>query len=341
MEIFDNVNVLKLIFHSFALSKSKQLFLLLKNHLINPILLEILNIKKLFKLTGKPGHIIMAHDNMIKSLSLITNNLVSISEDLTLKVWNTDTKKCLRTLEEDEDMAISSVIKLRDDLIAYSTREVIKIINFNNFNCINVIYPEKCCWFDNLTLLPNGHIAFSAMYRETEYYIIILDPSNDYSIINRLPAHNGIICALTCLDSRFASAGEDSIIKIWNIDNNSYVCHKSLNGHSAVVLVLLYIQDYDLLLSGSMDKTIKVWNINDSQCIQTIEAHEDGVFSLLYLPNGYFASSSWSGTIKVWRLLDYQCVNVFNGHGDFSTTLLLLAGNRLASTCDGKIFIWD
>jgi WD40 repeat protein len=111
-----------------------------------------------------------------------------------------------------------------------------------------------------------------------------------------------------------------------------------LGGHQKSVLSLLFIEKYNLLLSGSADKAIKVWDTRSYDCVATIEdAHGGEVKCLVWLPCGYFASSS--GVIKVWDLIRFECINILKGHNDTITSLVLLKDNRIASASHNKIII--
>ena len=54
------------------------------------------------------------------------------------------------------------------------------------------------------------------------------------------------------------------------------------------------------IVSGSADKTIKLWDLNTYQCIQTLKGHEHFVYSIIQLNDGKIASGSTDKTIKLW-----------------------------------------
>ena len=74
---------------------------------------------------------------------------------------------------------------------------------------------------------------------------------------------------------------------------------KTLNGHTSSVWSLTILQNGNLV-SGSLDKTIKIWNSKTGTLIQTLDGHTQGVFSLTVLQNGNLVSGSGDNTIKIW-----------------------------------------
>ncbi|KAI3986023.1 hypothetical protein MKX01_039105 [Papaver californicum] len=81
-----------------------------------------------------------------------------------------------------------------------------------------------------------------------------------------------------------------------------YKGHRSLwIKHSDAVSCLSLSLEQGLLYSGSWDKTLKVWRIADSKCIESINAHDDAVNSVVSGFDGLVFTGSADGTVKVWR----------------------------------------
>ena len=56
-----------------------------------------------------------------------------------------------------------------------------------------------------------------------------------------------------------------------------------------------------LLVSGSEDKTVKVWDADTDQESHTLKAHTDAVQSVAYSPDGKrIVSGCLDGTVKIW-----------------------------------------
>ena len=80
-------------------------------------------------------------------------------------------------------------------------------------------------------------------------------------------------------------------------------------------------------MSCSQDTSIKFWNINDAQCIKTLNGHTDHVYCLLLLENGHVASGSKDEKIKIWNMPTGVCIKTFEGHSDRIQPIIM---NKLA-----------
>ena len=68
---------------------------------------------------------------------------------------------------------------------------------------------------------------------------------------------------------------------------------------------MAYSPDGAFLASGSLDKTIRIWNITEGKEIKKLEGHLDKVYSVTYSPDGAFlASGSGDGTIRIWNVAE-------------------------------------
>ncbi|CAL5385723.1 unnamed protein product [Camellia sinensis] len=71
--------------------------------------------------------------------------------------------------------------------------------------------------------------------------------------------------------------------------------------HFDAVSCMSLDEDQGLLYSGSWDKTLKVWRISESKCLESINAHDDSINSVVAGFGGMVLTGSADGTVKVWR----------------------------------------
>lgn len=83
----------------------------------------------------------------------------------------------------------------------------------------------------------------------------------------------------------------------------------SFQGHSDDVLDLSWSKS-QLLLSSSMDKTVRLWNLSSKNCLK-IFSHSDYVTCIQFNPvdDRYFISGSLDAKVRIWSIPDRQVVD--------------------------------
>ncbi|XP_019449759.1 PREDICTED: uncharacterized protein LOC109352292 [Lupinus angustifolius] len=71
--------------------------------------------------------------------------------------------------------------------------------------------------------------------------------------------------------------------------------------HFDAVSSLSLDEEEGLLYSGSWDKTLKVWRVSDSKCVESIQAHDDSVNAVVSALGGIVFTGSADGTVKMWK----------------------------------------
>jgi formylglycine-generating enzyme required for sulfatase activity/mono/diheme cytochrome c family protein len=80
---------------------------------------------------------------------------------------------------------------------------------------------------------------------------------------------------------------------------------KVLQGHEGAVTVVAFSPDGKILLTGSSDSTVKIWNVEDFKELHSFSPHPDGVRSLAFSPSGREIATSSDNPrdgIKLWSI---------------------------------------
>ncbi|KAI5951660.1 PFS2 [Candida jiufengensis] len=108
----------------------------------------------------------------------------------------------------------------------------------------------------------------------------------NFNNVNNIAAHsNGIRdIAFSPNDSKFLSCGDDSMIKIWNFNNGKE--ERTLTGHNWEVKSADWHKDLGLIVSGSKDNLVKLWDPRVSECITTLHGFKHTVNTTRFQPAG-------------------------------------------------------
>jgi len=146
----------------------------------------------------------------------------------------------------------------------------------------------------------------------------------------------------------FALAGMGKHITIWSVDPDSdkTIPIRVLIGHLGNVCSVVYSPDGSRLISGSMDKTIKIWDPNTAtkQCLLTLEGHNDSVNAVACFADGKrVVSGSSDKTVKVWSSETGVCRLTLEGHTASVNAVAVTPDGRqvISAGNDGTVRIWN
>ncbi|XP_069912407.1 WD repeat-containing protein 41 isoform X2 [Oryctolagus cuniculus] len=135
---------------------------------------------------------------------------------------------------------------------------------------------------------------------------------NPYTELLVLKAHHDIVRFLVRLDEyRFASAGDDGIVVVWNAQTGEELWE--LTGHTQKITAVAALPSLDscgerpLLLTASADRTVGVWDSGTGRQVQRLSCFQSTVKCLTVL-QGLDVWLSGGDDLCVWsRKLDLLC----------------------------------
>jgi WD40 repeat protein len=97
-------------------------------------------------------------------------------------------------------------------------------------------------------------------------------------------------------------------------------------------------------VSGSNDKTLKVWDLTTGGLLRTLEGHADWVRAVAMSGDGRRAvSGSTDTTLKVWDPTTGGLLRTLEGHADAVNAVAMSGDGRRAvsGSDDGTLKVWD
>jgi WD40 repeat protein len=108
---------------------------------------------------------------------------------------------------------------------------------------------------------------------------------------------------------------------------------RTLEGHTTSVWAVAVTPDGLRAVSGSTDRTLRLWDLESGQTTRTLEGHANNVSAVAVTPDGLRAvSASADRTLRLWNLENGQTLRTLVGHTNWVTAVSITPhGHRAIS----------
>ncbi|CAB0011603.1 unnamed protein product, partial [Nesidiocoris tenuis] len=146
-----------------------------------------------------------------------------------------------------------------------------------------------------------------------------LVPPKTYSrfqLIKRTTGHlTAIYCILFDRSGLYLITGaDDDLVKVWSVVDGRLL--NSFRGAEAEITDLAISYDNTLVAAGSLDKIIRVWNLQYGYPVATLASHSGSITNLIFSPYiknecTYLVSTSTDGSVAFWSYAKIDGQHVF------------------------------
>ena len=143
-------------------------------------------------------------------------------------------------------------------------------------------------------------------------------------ILSQLKGHTYQIYAVQFNPNhkQVVSGGKEKDLYFWDIPTQSL--KNKLKGHLSHILDLFYYNE-DVVLSGSLDSTAKIWDIRSNKCVQTFDDATDGVLRVLAVENEIITTST-DGCLRTYDIRNNKLI--VDAHYSPITDVQLFKGGK-------------
>jgi WD40 repeat protein len=334
----ENRDIIKLIFSSYRLSNSKRLHELLKNK----ALLELSLLQG-----GIPTitHVFKGQGNVVSIIHLPDGSTATADHDGIINVWDTKNDYELIMTIDTKLHILYSIASLPNGDIIVSSTSICFYSKANNYKYSHCIGCEPSSSISVRCLLSrDGRLFANVSTLPGPGSINVFDSNDNFKLVKALKMktfHSGLddLCysAIVILLSNCNLAITISNI-IYILDTVDYEPKLSLHGHKQLIVSVAELPEGDII-SGSYDKTIRLWSKTYYECSKVIDV-QDIVYSFEVFGHCYMVSSS-DNTLKIWDInSDFVCVKTYSNDSDIKG-LFTLPGGKVASLSYSSIKIWE
>ncbi|KAJ2804013.1 hypothetical protein H4R20_002666 [Coemansia guatemalensis] len=300
---------------------------------------------------------VQAHADGILCVQFNDEYMITGSYDSKVHVWDAETLELVseltghtmpvRALEFDECKLFSGSLDGTVKIWDYRTGTCIRTLRvFDNGGVISLHHQMG-------TLVVGGESGTIRVYNIAKMTSFALTGHTDWVNSVRLYGANTLF-----------SCSDDMLVKRWDLEQRQ--CVRTFTGHSHHVQSLQLSSDGPLapasankksgqqqlprrnaedntrpfMITGSLDSTMRVWDIDTGDCLDTIFGHIEGIWSLAF-DSLRIVSGSNDGTVKVWDTSSHACLFTLK------TTSAAINCVSISDTCiivgdnDGNVRVYD
>jgi hypothetical protein len=184
-------------------------------------------------------------------------------------------------------------------------------------------------------VLRNGSIVSSSA---DSCKLFVWDKNGEVQMFKR--GHGHPVTTLCALDDTVVAASEH-IPRVWEPSTGRELCRLKHGGVHAAHVVALCALGRGRCVSGSLDRTLRLWLSATGECTAVLSGHAAAVRGVCALGDARVVSASDDRTLRVWDVDTAACVGILTGHTGPVLDACMLGDERVVSaSADGTLRVW-
>jgi WD40 repeat protein len=295
------------------------------------------------------------HDGPVVSVAFSQDGkrIVSGGQDGTIRLWDTQASRCLRTfhLPPGGDRYSAPIAeKAREVLpVAFSPdgRWIASGANDGTVIVWDAVSGEQkrkltghALYVAAIAFSPDGKRILSGGADSA----ICLWNAETGQLVHGIPAHTGVVwsVAFTARGDRFVTGDGYKLVRLWDASTGAEL--RTFRGHTGEVRSVAVSPDGKTVASASDDKTVKLWDVDTEKEIRTLRGHQAPVQSVAFSADGARIVSAGSDhTLKLWDVTTGDLVVTLHGHHDTVRAVACAPDGAqvVSGGDDGMLKLWD
>jgi WD40 repeat protein len=216
-------------------------------------------------------------------------------EHCTLMLWNVDKKEWLPTTVplEPKVRVLSLAVSPDSKTLAFGLQDLrvtdrfdIRLVDAENGK-EKKSFPfskEQGVWLWGLAFTSNDTLAAWGKDVPERSVVKFFDVEKPEGVVHaKAPRDMEFTCLAISSNGKSEALGIDSTIRVFSPGRKKAGV---LEGHSERIFALAFSPDGKLLVSGSQDNTVKVWDVSDDKLLHTLTADDQRLNAMALSPDG-------------------------------------------------------
>ncbi|KAJ9468459.1 putative WD repeat-containing protein [Diplonema papillatum] len=178
-------------------------------------------------------------------------------------------------------------------------------------------------------------------------------------LLQQLGGHEGAVlsCSVSPTEDIVCSTSDDNMARLWRYTSPKHTTpmgtpsghptslpFATLVGHTHKVYSSDFSSDGRFLLTSSMDKTLRLWDVETCTLVSELDGGDKAIFSCAFSPDDAFAVSGGDAdTVNLWDWKTATVAKQLKGHKKTIWSVAVSNHNEhvVAAGMDGGAMLWD
>lgn len=298
-------------------------------------------------LEGKQLRSFDKHGTLSYSLAEEGKTIATLARNQTIKIWDLAGKEKRTLKKETHDNGVGTVALTPDGKRCLAVQQYTDPATVSEASAVTLWDTEtgKELWSHKHPIKGLAPIHLSADGKRAlvggGVNAFSLWDLGDGKLLRVSGGHKGAITGVA-IDERgqVYSTSLDHTMKRWSADGKELFTYV---GHAGAIHALALGRDGQVALTGSGDKTMKLWDTSAGKELAAFKGHEGVITCVALSPGGKLAlSGSEDRTVKLWNAQTGRVLRTLRGHGDrVNAVAFSPAGDWVASAADDNtVRLW-
>jgi WD40 repeat protein len=281
-----------------------------------------------------------SHTGAVLSLAISPDGreLLSASEDWTLRLWSLETSAITRVFEGHLGI-------VRDLAFAAGGRTILSVSDDRTLRVWDAetrtsrVFRGHTLAVQGVAVTPDGGVAATV---SEDGSVRLWNLAKETSkAIYRGRDHQLIAVALTPDGGKVVFGAGDWTLRAIDVATGKETVFQ---GHGGTVRALAISPDGSRVISGADDGSVRIWSLETGEPLATMTGHAGAVDAIAIEPEGRKAfSGGRDKSLRVWDLDANGQAGVFAGHAGYVTSVVISPATRqpISGSTDGTIRLWN
>ncbi|KAJ2720691.1 SCF ubiquitin ligase complex subunit cdc4 [Coemansia sp. Benny D115] len=323
--------------------------------------------------TGEAVRQLVGHEGGVWALAVVGNTIISGSTDRSVRIWDLETGKCTHVFSGHSSTVRCLQVLLPTDVrtskeramgmpVRYEPSEPL-IITGSRDTTLRVwklpspkfdpsysprtgLAPARGASRYSNPQAAGGDPAatlgsrLSSQPADSDDSNMVVDAEENDSDQSAAPVSSTGPTTRSATDDPADAASDDAAYDASDNPRANPYFVRTFEGHTDSVRA---VAGYgNMVVSGSYDFSIRVWNLESGSLVHRLEGHTSKVYTIVLDTDQHLIfSGSMDGTIRVWNWDTGSCLRILRGHLTLVGLLALKHGTLVSAGADTTLRIWD